>query len=251
MKIRYNYPKDIVNTIICDDCLEIMPLIPNKEVNMILCDLPYGTTACSWDTMIPLDELWKEYERIIKDNGAIVLNSGQPFTTALISSNMKMFKYCWVWEKQQGTNPMLAKKQPLKIHEDICVFYRKFGTYNPQMSKGTPYLGFESKTATTGEIMGETKSVHRENILGDRYPTTILKFNTERSKNGHPTQKPVALFEYLIKTYTNEGDLVLDNCAGSFTTAIAATNLKRNWICIEKEGKYCKIGSKRINENKV
>ena len=161
-----------------------------------------------------------------------------------------MFKYCWIWRKQQGTNPMLAKKQPLKIHEDICVFYSKHGTYNPQMTKGTPYSGYESQTATTGEIMGKSKSIHRNNLKGDRYPTTILRFNTERKKGGHPTQKPVTLFEYFIKTYSNENNIVLDNCIGSGTTAVACKKLNRNFIGMEIYQKYIDMSYKRLKELK-
>lgn len=182
-----------------------MKNIPDKSIDMILCDLPYGTTACKWDTIIPFESLWEQYKRIIKPNGAIVLTASQPFTSALVMSNPKMFKYCWVWEKQQGTNPLLSKKQPMKAHEDIVVFYDKQCLYDPQMTESTPYSAFiTDKSKTTGNVMGNAKSIHRDNPSGTRYPRSVQKFNTPRVRGGHPTQKPVALFEYLIKTYTNE-----------------------------------------------
>jgi len=228
------------------DCLELIPGIEAGTVDMVLADPPYGTTACKWDSVIPLEPMWDQLKRVIKPNGAIVMTASQPFTTTLISSNMKMFKYCWVWEKQQGTNPMLAKKQPLKVHEDVCVFYAKQPIYNPQMTKGTTYRGFSSETAKTGEVMGRTRSVHRDNPEGSRYPKSIQKFNTERERGGHPTQKPVALLEYLIRTYTNEGDTVLDFTMGSGTTGVACKNLGRSFIGIELDQDYFDIARKRI-----
>ena len=224
------------------DCLEGMKLLPDKSIDMILCDLPYGMTACKWDTIIPLDILWREYERIIKDNGAIVLTASQPFTTMLINSNIKLFKYCWVWEKEQGVNFLMAKKQPLKVHEDICVFYKKQCTYNPQMTMGKPYI---SGKGDSGEVTGKVKKIQTKNT-GTRYPKSIIRFNRERGL--HPTQKPVSLFEYLIKTYTNEGDLVLDNCMGSGTTAIACINTNRNYIGFEISKEYCDIANERISK---
>jgi DNA modification methylase len=234
------------------ECLEKMRDIPDGSIDMVLADPPYGTTACKWDSIIPLEPMWEQLKRVIKPNGAIVMTASQPFTTMLIASNMKMFKYCWVWEKQQGTNPMLAKKQPLKIHEDVCVFYMKQPIYIPQMTNSTPYKGFSSDIAKTGEIMGKSKSVHRDNPEGLRYPKSVQKFNTERNKGGHPTQKPVALMEYLIKTYTNEGETVLDFTIGSGTTGVACKNLNRNFIGIELDPEYFKIAEARINavENK-
>ena len=229
------------------DCLERMKEIPDNSVDMILTDPPYGTTACKWDSIIPLDEMWKELNRVIKDNGAIVMTASQPFTTTLIASNMKMFKYCWVWEKQQGTNPMLAKKQAMKCHEDVVVFYKKQCIYNPQMTYSKPYSGFtSSNNKTTGEIMGKSKSIHRDNPLGTRYPRSVQQFNTERKKGGHPTQKPVALMEYLIKTYTNEGETVLDFTMGSGTTGVAAKNLNRGFIGIELDETYFELAKERI-----
>ena len=228
------------------DCLEKMAEIEDGSIDMVLTDPPYGTTACKWDSIIPLEPMWEHLKRVIKPNGAIVMTASQPFTTTLIASNMKMFKYCWVWQKQQGTNPMLAKKQPLKVHEDVCLFYQKQPAYIPQMTEGTPYSGFSSENATTGEIMGKSKSIHRHNPTGERYPITVQKFNTERKRGGHPTQKPVALMEYLIKTYTNEGETVLDFTMGSGTTGVACKNLNRSFIGIEKDAEYFQLASDRI-----
>lgn len=229
------------------DCLDILPHIKDKSVNLILCDLPYGTTACKWDVIIPLDELWKEYKRIIKDDGIIVLTSAQPFTSLLISSNIDMFRYEWIWEKSQGTNPLNAKYMPLKKHENILVFYKKRGTYNPIMTKGDPYAGFSSSTKKIGEVYGDVKSVHKKNN-GTRYPTTIQFFKHDKGRL-HPTQKPLLLIEYFVRTYSNEGDIILDNCMGSGTTAIACLNNNRKFIGIEKELKYYEVARDRIIEN--
>jgi site-specific DNA-methyltransferase (adenine-specific) len=224
------------------DCFDVFPSIEDKSIDMILCDLPYGTTACKWDTPLPLDKLWTEYKRIIKDNGAIVLTATQPFTTTLIHSNMDMFRYEWIWEKSTGGGFLNANRQPLKRHENILIFSKKQSIYNPLKTKGNPY----SKKSSPG---GET--IHDPTVAGwvtendgSRYPTSILKFSKDRGL--HPTQKPVALFEYLIRTYTNENDLVLDNCAGSGTTGVACQNLNRNCILIEKEPDYCQIIRERM-----
>ena len=233
-----------LNKIYEADCLEKMKEIDDKSIDMVLCDLPYGTTACKWDTIIPFEPLWKQYKRIIKDNGAIVLTASQPFTSALVMSNIKMFKYEWIWEKTRGTGFLTATKIPLKVSENILVFYSKQPTYNPQKFKGKPYKAHPGGSKSNG-IYGQNSSfLHKGNIKGEMFPRNIIKFKIERGL--HPTQKPVALFEYLIKTYTNEGDLVLDNCIGSGTTAVACINLKRNWIGIEKEEKYCNIANERI-----
>lgn len=227
------------------DCLALMKDIPDKSIDMILCDLPYGTTACKWDEIIPFKPLWEQYERIIKDNGAIVLTASQPFTTMLINSNIKLFKYCWVWEKEQDVNFLMAKKQPLKVHEDIWVFYKKQCTYNPQMTMGKPYI---SGKGDSGEVTGKVKKIQTKNA-GTRYPKSIIRFNRERGLQ--PTQKPVALLEYLIKTYTNEGETVLDNCMGSGTTGVACVNTNRNFIGIELDDKYFEIAKERIESHKV
>jgi site-specific DNA-methyltransferase (adenine-specific) len=246
-----------LNKIICGDCLEVMGELPDKSVDMILCDLPYGTTACKWDTVIPFEPLWEQYERIIKDNGAIVLTASQPFTSALIMSNLKMFRYQWYWNKNKVTGFANAKKQPLRNVEDVVVFYKKSPTYNPQ---GLIEI---NKTKRNGKsVGGETLRRNIEDSSGKgslrtsghsyvqkytNYPRQALYINSE-SKTVHPTQKPVALFEYLVKTYTNPGEVVLDNCAGSCTTAIACLNTDRDYICIEKESKYCDIGRERIGK---
>ena len=237
-----------LNKVIKGDCLEVMKNIPDKSIDMILCDLPYGTTACKWDTIIPFEPLWEQYKRIIKDNGAIVLTASQPFTSALVMSNPKWFRYEWVWNKKQSGSFLLAKYQPLKITESICVFSKEKTNYFPQMRTGRLRKkgGSKSKSELYSNLGSEVK-------YNDQYfPVNLVEFSMANKSNRlHPTQKPVALFEYLIRTYTNEGDLVLDNCAGSFTTAIAAENTKRNWICMEQLEEYCEIGKKRINENRV
>lgn len=231
------------------DCLEVMKDIPDKSIDMILCDLPYGITACRWDKKINLGQLFREYNRIIKDKGNIILFAKQPFETELINANFKYFRYEIIWQKQQATNPMCAKKRIMPIHENILVFYKKLGTYNPQMTYGHKnYTGFYDIDKKTGEVYGLTAQ-HRECKDGSRYPTSILKFNTERTKF-HPTQKPVKLLEYLIKTYTNEGETVLDNCMGSGSTGVACVNTNRNFIGIELDEKYFNIAKERIYEQK-
>lgn len=224
---------------------------------MILCDLPYGTTACKWDTIIPFEPLWEQYKRIIKDNGAIVLTASQPFTSALVMSNPDMFKVHIVWNKKKAGNFVQGNIQPMKVHEDIVIFYKKQPTYNPQKTQ----LDKPQKVRNGAKNRQDRKEaggfggtvIYSDKFEADKkLPTTIVEVSKDNyGKNVfHPTQKPVELMEYLILTYTNEGDLVLDNCAGSFTTAIASENLKRNWICIEKEAEYCTIGEKRIKENR-
>ena len=228
------------------DCLELMKDIPDKSIDAIICDLPYGTTACKWDVIIPFEPLWEQYNRIIKDNGAIVLFGSEPFSTELRHSNLKMFRYDWIWEKEQGANFMLCKYQPYKVHEIVSVFSKKTHNYFPQMEQGKPYI---SGKGTSGEVTRNVVKVQKKNN-GTRYPRSVQRFNIDKGKGSlHPTQKPVALFEYLIKTYTNEGDLVLDNCMGSGTTGVACKNLNRNFIGIELDPEYFKIAEKRINEN--
>ena len=227
------------------DCLDIMPSLPDNSVDLILADLPYEITAAAFDILIPFEPLWEQYNRIAKQNAAMVFTASQPFTTALIYSNLKNFRYEWIWEKPQGTNPMAAKVQPLKSHENIVVFYRKRPTYNPQMTISTPYGGFKSTKKKLGEVYGDLNSEHRDNPEGTRYPKTVLRFKQE--KGLHPTQKPVPLMEYLIKTYTNEGDVVLDNVFGSGTTGVAAKKTGRGFIGIEMNEQYFNDGSKRIS----
>ena len=231
------------------DCLDILPTLPDDSIDMVMVDLPYGTTACKWDSIIPLDFLWEQYNRICKDNAAMVFTAAQPFTTILASSNIQNFKYEWIWEKPQGTNPMNAKVMPLKSHENILEFYRSKPTYNPQMWYSTPYSGFSSDVSKIGEVYGSQKSKHRDNPEGSRYPKTILKYKQE--KGLHPTQKPVGLMEYLIKTYTNEGDSVLDNTMGSGTTGVACINCNRNFTGIESDKKYFDIAKERIEVGKL
>jgi site-specific DNA-methyltransferase (adenine-specific) len=228
------------------DCLEVMKEIQDKSVDMILCDLPYGTTACKWDTIIPFEPLWEQYKRIIKDNGAIVLTASQPFTSALVMSNVKMFKYEWIWKKTKATGFFDAKKRPLNDFEDVCVFFNKQATYNPQMT-------IAEKTYKRGFVKRKKSDCYREEKdfeqveSGMRYPKRIIEIGNANTKDiVHPTQKPVALFEYLIKTYTNEGNLVLDNTAGSGTTGVACKNTNRNFILIEQDEKYCEIIKERV-----
>ena len=235
--------------IICGDCLEVMKDIEDKSIDMILCDLPYGQTQNSWDSIIPLDRLWEQYKRITKENAAIVLTASQPFTSILVCSNLKMFKYEYIWQKDKASGHLNANKMPLKAHESVLVFYRSLSTYNPQKFKGTPC---HSKGNAIGKINKTSNYGKFTNVetLGDmKFPQSIIKFNKD---NGlHPTQKPVALFEYLIKTYTNEDDIVLDNCCGSGTTAVACMNTKRHFICIEKEKKWYDIAHARMGYGKV
>jgi site-specific DNA-methyltransferase (adenine-specific) len=235
-----------------------MKRIKDKSIDMILCDLPYGTTACKWDTIIPFEPLWEQYERIIKDNGAIVLTASQPFTSALVMSKPDLFRYEWIWEKAVGSNFAQLKYQPMKEHESVLVFSKKRHQYFPikQLRKGSgakrasgAYVQTKSGEASGGLTFQGAKAGHYDKEY--RYPSSVQYFNNRDKWRGlHPTQKPVALFEYLIKTYTNEGETVLDNCAGSFTTAVACDNTNRNWICIEKEEEYCNIGLTRINNNR-
>lgn len=220
------------------DCLEVMSGLPDSSVDMILCDLPYGTTACKWDTVIPFEPLWAQYRRVAKRNAAIVLTASQPFTTALIASNMREFRYCWVWDKRIAGNPFLAKRQPMKRHEDVCVFSAAPHAYRPQMTTG--------KMRTKGGGHSKLFDVALTSSVNDQYyPTSIVEFSN--AKRGlHPTQKPVALMEYLIRTYTQEGETVLDNCMGSGTTGVACANTGRRFVGIERDDKYFAIASERI-----
>jgi site-specific DNA-methyltransferase (adenine-specific) len=237
------------NKVIQGDCLEVMKDIPDKSIDMILCDLPYGTTACKWDTIIPFEPLWEQYKRIIKDNGAIVLTASQPFTSALVMSNPKLFRYSLVWDKvNRYTGTLLANKQPMKRHEDILIFYKSQPTFNKQFREGKPY--YRARQVSKGVGQYATNDLIRQPTVnnGQHNPCSIIpiKGDNKLDMNKHPTQKPVALFEYLIKTYTNEGDLVLDNCAGSGTTGVACKNLNRNYILIEKEPEYIEIINQRL-----
>ena len=226
------------------DCLEVMKQIPDKSVDAIICDLPYGTTACKWDSVIPFEPLWAQYKRIIKDNGAVVLFASQPFTSALVMSNAKWFKYQWVWEKSMFANQMLAKVQPLKIHEDIVVFANEKAIYNPQGLIEINKVTKQGSKITDNTGGGIRKTSYLQTHTN--YPRSILKFGSE-GKTVHPTQKPVDLLKYLVKTYTNEGDTILDNCMGSGTTGVACKSLNRNFIGIEQDPSYFEIAKGRIN----
>ena len=232
------------------DCLEVMKQIPDGCIDMILCDLPYGTTHCKWDSIINLEKLWFEYWRIAKPNAAIVLTASQPFTTVLINSELKHFKYEIIWDKNKGCQPALANIQPMKSHENVLVFGNGKVCYNPQKTEGKPYTRSNKGYKQDNNHKLGLQPIEQVND-GFRFPVSILTFPREWSAQTclHPTQKPVALFEYLVKTYTNEGELVLDNCAGSGTTAIAAENTNRRWICIEQLQEYADKAVQRILSN--
>lgn len=235
-----------------EDCFDAMREIPDGVIDMILCDLPYGTTACKWDTIIPFDKLWAEYFRVAKSTAAIVLTASQPFSSTLLTSNINNYRYSWIWEKSKSSNFLLSKKQPLKNFEEVLIFSKETCLYNPQMTEGEAYKARPGSKVT--EVYNPTKdNLHRNGSDGKRYPKAIQYFKTAESEGPqlHPTQKPVALFEYLIKTYTNEGELVLDNTAGSGTTAIAAINTNRKWVCIEKEKEYYDKAIERIVNHNV
>lgn len=232
------------------DCLDILPAIGPASVDLVLTDPPYGTTACKWDSIIPLEPMWAELNRIAKERAAIVLMASQPFTTTLISSNRSGFAFCWVWDKCFAGNFVQAKRQPLKDHEDITVFTRtgKQPNYYPQMIKrGAPIKSGGTKKSKAVPIRGpETKNFKR--TYSEKYPTSQLRFNGREGRGHHPTQKPVALMEYLIQTYTNEGDTVLDFAMGSGTTGVACKNLNRSFIGIELDKKYFGIATERIGD---
>ena len=229
------------------DCLELMKSIPDGSVDMVLTDPPFGTTKCSWDSVIPFEPMWAELKRIIKPNGAIVLFGSQPFTSNLIMSNTKMFKYEQIWDKNKGTQPQLANIQPMKSHENILVFGKGKINYYPQKTKGDPYTRDNKQSHTEHSLSKGLKPIKQVNT-GFRFPKTILMYPRDFSAQTrlHPTQKPVALLEYLIKTYTQEGETVLDFTAGSMSTAIACINTNRNGIMIEKDDHYFKVGSDRV-----
>lgn len=230
-----------------------MKNITDKSVDMILCDLPYGTTQCKWDTVIPFEFLWEQYNRIIKSNGAVVLFGAEPFSSKLRLSNLKMYKYDWIWRKPRGTGHLNAKKQPMRDVENISVFYKKQCTYNPQYEKGEPYSALkggknsrvsESGVTTYGKFMNGAE--FRNDNNGFRYPKQVIEFGVVERGTVHPTQKPVPLLEYLIKTYTNDNDVVLDNCMGSGSTGVACVNLNRKFIGIELDENYFEIAKNRI-----
>ena len=229
------------------DCLEVMKNIEDNSIDMILCDLPYGTTANKWDSIIPIDKLWEQYNRIIKDNGVIALFSQMPFGAKLIASNYKNFRYEWIWEKDTSTGFLNSNKMPLKKHENILIFYKKLPTYNPQWGQGKPYT-------RTGKNYSTNYNTRKEYVTytvndGRRYPIDIIKINRkDTDRHLHPTQKPVELLSYLIKTYTNDGETILDNCMGSGSTGVATLEVggDRKFIGIELDDKYFDIACKRI-----
>ena len=234
-----------INSVNNGNCLDLMSGINDKSVDMILADLPYGVSACKWDSVIPFEPLWAHYKRIIKDNGAIVLTASQPFTSALVMSNIKMFKYEWVWDKKLPSGMQIAKYRPMQRHENVLVFSNGTPKYYPiktQQKERTGKIYSKSDSSPLAFDDGVLKTYKEKN------PQSIIEFYKRDKLMVHPTQKPVALFEYLIKTYTNEGELVLDNCAGSGTTAIACLKTNRNYILIEQESKYCEIANRRIAE---
>lgn len=239
---------EYINCIFNTDCIAGMSILPDKSMDMILCDLPYGITGCRWDSLIPFPDLWAGYLRVIKDNGAIVLTSAQPFTTELIQSNRKMFRYCWYWSKNMPTGFAFSHHQPLRCIEEVCVFYRCRPTYNPQgiivldkpvkcKEKTVPQHG-DSVYRTDGSLSHDTETC----IF--HYPRQLLEIKCERGL--HPTQKPVALFDYLVRTYTNPGEIVLDTCVGSGTTAIACLRSGRKFTGFELDTQYYQIAESRI-----
>lgn len=239
------------NTLVNDDCLNAMKFIPDNSISLVLADPPYGTTACKWDSIIPLEPMWEQLNRIIKPNGAIVLTASQPFTSVLICSNLKWFRQVQVWDKKMPTGHLNAKKKILSRHEDIVMFSpAKFGsfTYNPQMTKGKLRNKTPARKADKYDDRVYGKVIHKGDTFNDDYyPTSIVEIsNANQRGKVHPTQKPVALMEYLIKTYSNEGDVVLDFTAGSFTTGVACVNLNRKFIGIENDPQYFKLGSDRV-----
>lgn len=234
------------------DCLELMKDIPDGSVDMVLCDLPYGTTRCKWDTVIPFEPLWEQYNRIVKENGAVVLFAAEPFASMLRLSNIKNYKYDWVWDKVKGTGFLNAKKQPMRCHELLCVFYRKQCTYNPQKTQGHRR---KVSTAAHKANCRKTENYGQHGLTSydstERYPRSIQVISADTQKSSlHPTQKPVALLEYLIRTYTNPGDTVLDNCMGSGSTGVACVNTGRNFIGMELDEGYFKVASERIEKNR-
>lgn len=234
------------NSLHLGDCLDLMKDIPDGSVDMVLCDLPYGTTACKWDAIIPFESLWTAYRRVCKPNAAVVLTASQPFTSALVMSNPRWFKYDWTWKKPKGTGHLNAKKQPMRDKEDILVFAQAGPNYYPQFTTGRPYKAKPGKSKANGEDCYGVYADLREDNEGKRYPKQVLEFPIEERNKLHPTQKPLALMEYLIKTYTNESEIVLDNTMGSGTTCLAAKNLNRRYIGIEKDPGYFAIAQQRL-----
>lgn len=253
--------EQLLNKVIYGDCLEEMKDIEDKSVDMILCDLPYGTTKNKWDSIIPLDKLWEQYERIIKDNGAIVLFAIEPFATSLRASNLDKYKHEWIWNKEVGGNFIQAKNHPLRVHENVLVFSKGKVNYYPQMTdadikKNRPVREVKQKVGNYGKVSQGVYKTSKDYNSKKRYPKSIITYNgrskeCNNSKRLHPTQKPVDLGRYLIRTYTNEGETILDNTCGSGSFLVAALLENRNFIGIEKEWEYCEIANKRIEEAKL
>ena len=262
MKIQFNQPKysEIGNVPVCKiggatlynaDCFDVFPLIEDSSIDAIICDLPYGTTQAKWDSVLPLDKLWLEYKRVIKPKGAIVLTASQPFTSILVTSNLDMFKYEWIWEKSKASNFLSAKKQPLKAHESVLVFAKSSPKYNPQKTQGTPYnRGTRATKHGNPEVYNEIPNYDTYVIKSEdglRYPRSVQYFVTaEFEGKNHPTQKPLALMEYLVRTYTDDGDLILDNTMGSGTTGVACLNTGRRFVGVEKEKEYFDVAINRM-----
>jgi site-specific DNA-methyltransferase (adenine-specific) len=230
-----------LNRIYQRDCIDGMRMIPDKSIDMILCDLPYGTTQNKWDSIIPLEPLWEQYERIIKDNGAIVLTASQPFTSLLVASNLRYFRYEWIWRKNYATGHLNAKRMPLKEHESIVVFYKRPPLYNAQ---GIVPYGKVTRRGHNGGNYGHSGVENLQEYTN--YPRSVIECSSDKEKH-HPTQKPVELFRYLLRTYTNPGEIVLDNCMGSGTTAVAATLEGRDWTGFETEPKYVEAANMRLD----
>lgn len=259
LKELYNIApyKDKYGMCFNDDCLERMKDIPDKSIDMILCDLPYGTTACKWDIIIPFEPLWEQYNRIIKDNGAIALFGSEPFSSALRMSNIKNYKYDWIWEKNKPQGFLNAKKMPLKGYENISIFYNKPPTYNPQglikVDKVIKNGGTKNPTSNkkNGDKTSANNAIKNEYYKQEytNYPNMILQFSNSDNKQVHPTQKPIELLEYLVKTYTQENEIVLDNCMGSGSTCIACIHTNRKYIRIEKDKHYFEVATNRIKEH--
>ncbi|EKT88063.1 DNA-methyltransferase [Leptospira santarosai] len=234
-----------------DDCFNRLPQIPDKSIKMILCDLPYGTTDCSWDTILPFKPLWEQYNRVIVENGAIILTASQPFTTALINSNPKHFRYELIWYKTKASGFLNANKMPNKSHENILIFYKKLPVYNPQKYQIDPKFQRKGKSTQKNysklfNVRGPKSETYQYLDLGQRHPDSVLCFPSESGKGIHPTQKPTALMNFLISSYSNAGDTVLDNCMGSGTTGVACVQTDRNFIGIEKEVEYFELAERRI-----
>lgn len=233
----------LVNRVHCCDFFDLCEVIPDKSIDMIACDLPYGTTACAWDTVIPFKPMWQQFKRVIKPKGAIALTASQPFTSALVMSNPAWFRHEWIWEKDNGTGHLNANKAPLKAHESVLIFCEgEPAEYNPQFTKGKPYRA--TSGAVGGYVRDKSTAGHTTTNSGIRFPRSVIRFNKETGL--HPTQKPVALFEYLIRTYTQPGDVVFDPTCGSGTTAIAARNEGRSFICGDQSPEYVEIARNRL-----